>query len=309
MHNIYHVFRIHSVLLLLSGICIFPVKLSADKEGIIPLEVALAWEYPPGYIRIHYGDDEYQFGDLRIPSGSGPHPVAIMIHGGGWKAAYDISYFGKASNELTTMGIATWSLEYRRLGNDGGGWPGTFQDIANGADYLRVLAETYPLDLNRAIVIGHSAGGHLALWAGGRNRIGEHPELLSSDPVSLRGVLALAPATDLAEYYRTQKVGKADFDNTIERLLGGSPEQFPERYKHTSIVEMLPLGIRQIVVFGDLDDWTDDRYFDTAKAAGDDITMIRAPGAGHFELTDPDSTPTWNLVADAAFALLGMGSE
>ena len=309
MHNIYHVFRIHSVLLLLSGICIFPVKLSADKEGIIPLEVALAWEYPPGYIRIHYGDDEYQFGDLRIPSGSGPHPVAIMIHGGGWKAAYDISYFGKASNELTTMGIATWSLEYRRLGNDGGGWPGTFQDIANGADYLRVLAETYPLDLNRAIVIGHSAGGHLALWAGGRNRIGEHPELMSSDPVSLRGVLALAPATDLAEYYRTQKVGKADFDNTIERLLGGSPEQFPERYKHTSIVEMLPLGIRQIVVFGDLDDWTDDRYFDTAKAAGDDITMIRAPGAGHFELTDPDSTPTWNLVADAAFALLGMGSE
>ena len=172
-----------------------------------------------------------------------------------------------------------------------------------------MLAQSHPLDLDRAIVIGHSAGGHLALWTGGRNRISKHPDLMSSDPVSLLGVLALAPATDLAEYYRTQRMGKADFGDTIERLLGGSPEQFPERYKHTSIVEMLPLGIRQIVVFGDLDIWTDARYFDKARTAGDDITMIQAPNAGHFELTDPDSTPTWNLVAGAAFELLGMRSE
>ena len=309
MHNVCHVFKIYSTLLLLLGFFIFPAKLSAGEEGILPLEVALAWEYPPGYIRIPYGAGELQFGDLRLPSGAGPHPVAIMIHGGGWKAAFDIGHFGKIATGFTTMGIATWSLEYRRLGNKGGGWPGTFQDIARGADYLRVLAETYPLDLDRAIVIGHSAGGHLALWTGGRNRISKHPDLMSSDPVSLLGVLALAPATDLAEYYRTQKMGKADFGNTIERLLGGSPEQYPERYRHTSIVEMLPLGIRQIVVFGDLDIWTDARYFDTAKAAGDDITMIRAPGAGHFELIDPDSTPTWNLVAGAALELLGMGSE
>ena len=109
------VFKIYSVLLLLPGFFTFPVKLSADQEDIIPTEVALAWEYPPGYIRIHYGEDEFQFGDLRLPSGPGPHPVAIMIHGGGWKAAYDISYFGKIAAELTATGVATWSLEYRAL--------------------------------------------------------------------------------------------------------------------------------------------------------------------------------------------------
>ena len=79
---------------------------------------------------------------------------------------------------------------------------------------------------------------------------------------------------------KTLKIGKVDFGNTIERLLGGSPEQFPRRYKHTFIVEMLPLSTRQIVVYGELDDWTDARYFEKAKAAGDDISMINAQYAG-----------------------------
>ena len=306
MHRLFYIFKTCSVFFMATGFCIFPAKLIAEQENIIPLDVAMAWDYPSDYIRIYYGGDRYQFGDLRIPPGNGPHPVAIMIHGGGWKAAFGISYFGKATSKMTAMGIATWSLEYRRLGNEGGGWPGTFQDIASGADHLRVLAKSFPLDLERVIVVGHSAGGHLALWTGGRHKFSKDPDLMSSDPIPLLGVLALAPATDLADYYRTRKMGIADFGNTIERLLGGSPEQFPERYKRTSIVEMLPLSIRQIVVFGKLDDWTDARYFDKAKAAGDDITMIEAPHAGHFELVDPDSTSTWNLVADAAFELLGI---
>ena len=283
---------------------LFPASVTAERENIIPLDVAMAWEYPPDYIRVNYGEDTYQFGDLRVPSGTGPHPVAIMIHGGGWKAAFGISYFGKAAAELTAMGIATWSLEYRRLGNVGGGWPGTFQDIASGSDHVRELAKAFPLDLDRVVVVGHSAGGHLALWAGGRRKISKDPDLMSSDPVPLRGILALAPGTDLADYYRTGKMGKGHLGDTIERLLGGSPEHFPQRYKHTSIVEMLPLGTRQIVVFGELDDWTDARYFQKARAAGDDISMIKAPHAGHFELVDPDSTSTWDLVARAVLELL-----
>src|SRR5260221_265652 len=148
---------------------------------------AMKGPFPKADRRIAYGKDPLQFGDLRLPGGKGPfrrpYPVAIVIHGGCWLAEYDLEYMGRLSAALAEKGVATWTIEYRRVGNPGGGTPGTFNDVAAAAAHLRVLAKQYPLDLKRTIAVGHSAGGHLALW------------LASSFP--LKGVVSLAGVGDL----------------------------------------------------------------------------------------------------------------
>jgi len=147
--------------------------------------------------RIAYGDDPHQFGQLRLPKGQGLFPVVIVIHGCCLLSQYDLHHISPLAAEITKMGFATWSLEYRRVGNDGGGWPGTFQDVADGSDHLKKLAQEFPLDLNRVITIGHSAGGHLALWVAARHKIPEKALLYKKNPLPIRGVVALAAVGSL----------------------------------------------------------------------------------------------------------------
>jgi acetyl esterase/lipase len=245
---------------------------------------------PPADARIAYGAAPQQFGDLRVPKGAGPHPVVIVIHGGFWRAAYSLDHIGHLCAALTRAGFATWSLEYRRIGDPGGGWPGTGEDVVSGAVYLRKLAERYPLDLSRVVVAGHSAGGHLALWLAAQHKI------------SLRGVVSLAGVADLR---RAWELGLSD--GVVGELLGGSPEQVPERYKQASPIELVPLGVPQRSLHGTRDDtvpieigW---RYQKAAAAAGDDARLIELPGAGHFELIDPRSRE-WAAVERAIRELL-----
>jgi len=114
----------------------------------------------PADMRVEYGPDSNQFGELRLPAGSGPHPVVALIHGGCFKAAYaSLRDLAPTGDALKAQGIATWNVEYRRLGQPGGGWPGTYQDVGHAVDQLRALAETYRPDLNRVVIVGHSAGG------------------------------------------------------------------------------------------------------------------------------------------------------
>ena len=114
--------------------------------------------------RIPYSDPPLRFGELRLPAGAGPHPLAVVIHGGFWRAAYNLDHIGHLCAALGEVGVATWSLEYRRIGDDGGGWPGTFADVAAGADFVRELSLSQSIDPERVVSVGHSAGGHLALW-------------------------------------------------------------------------------------------------------------------------------------------------
>ena len=260
---------------------------SADLAG---------FDNPPPDARIHYGDDPLQFADLRLPPGEGPHPVAIFIHGGCWKAEFDITHSGKLTAALAQSGIATWSLEYRRVGNEGGGWPGTFLDVGNGADHLRAIAGDYSLDLNRVIAVGHSAGGHLALWLAARNRIPGDVEIAAADPVALRGVLAMAPAADLGYLYGTEVC-----DHVVNGLMGGSPDDVPERYRWADPVQLGPDSIPQVLLFGKFDDdWNPagERYLEVARTRGDAVRTIVAEESGHFEMIDPDSR-TWPLVVGA----------
>ena len=256
---------------------------------------------PPADKRLSYGDGPFQFADLRLPEGKGPHPVVILIHGGCWLSQYDIVHIGKFAQAFADNGIASWTVEYRRVGNEGGGWPGTFQDIAQSAAGLLEHAEEYSLDTTRVIVAGHSAGGHLALWFAAREKYEVSPLFSSIKPVQLKGVLALAPAPDLAYLHE-----KAVCGGVIDKLLGGSPKEYPARYAMTSGTEIVPIGLPQILVIGHHDlNWKGIgyRYYEAAKAEKDDVRAIEAPESGHFEMIDPDSS-TWPLVIDAARELL-----
>jgi acetyl esterase/lipase len=260
---------------------------------------------PPADHRIAYGPNEFEFGELRLPKGPGPHPIAIIIHGGCWMSQYGLSYMGHLSAALTEVGIATWSIEYRRIGNPGGGWPGTFEDAARATDHLRALAKSYPLDLNRVIAVGHSAGGHLALWLAERKNLPKDSLVYSSDPLPLRGVVSLAGVTDL------RRTGTA-CDENVPQLMGGSAKDKAAIYNQASPLELLPLGIPSAIVQGDSDNIIPlamaKEFAEAAKKKGDDAKLVIVEKAGHFEVVDPKSF-AWEAVKNEALALLKSGSS
>lgn len=252
---------------------------------------------PPPDHRIPYGDDPLQFGNLRLPKRPGPHPVVLFIHGGCWLSQYDIAHAAPFEQALADSGFAVWSIEYRRVGNEGGGWPGTFTDIARAADFLRELAPRYALDLNRVIASGHSAGGEFALWLAARRKIPPASPLFVADPLVVHGVLGLAPAPDLAGLHALGVCG-----NVINRLMGGSPAEHPDRYAAASPMQLVPIPVPQVLVIGVHDrTWAPigRLYLSVARARGDSTTLaVDAPDAGHFDLLAPTTT-TWPIVIGA----------
>jgi len=257
---------------------------------------------PPADHRIPYGDDPHQFGQLRLPKGEGPFPVVIIIHGGCWLSEYDLHHISPLAAEISKMGFATWSLEYRRVGNEGGGWPGTFLDVADGSDHLRKLAQEFSLDLNRVITIGHSAGGHLALWLAARQKLPKKGLLYKQNPLPIRGVIALAGVGNLDLPNLQEICGGA-----ILKLMGGTPADVPERYAQGSPLELLPFGIPQILIQGAKDpivpvEFGRD-YCEAAQKSGDKVDLVLLQEAGHFEVVMP-STFAWPEVRKAIASLL-----
>ncbi|MBN1224196.1 MAG: alpha/beta hydrolase [Candidatus Aminicenantes bacterium] len=250
---------------------------------------------------IDYGEDPLQFGQLRLPEGNGLFPVIIVVHGGCWLAQYDLQHISPLATALTREGFATWSLEYRRVGNKGGGWPETFRDVAQGVDHLRELAKEFPLDLNRVIAIGHSAGGHLALWLASRPRLPEKSPLYAVDPLSVHGVVSLAGVGDLRRPEYQEICG-----GVILKLMGGAPSQVPERYAQGSPIELLPLHVPQILIQGALDQTVSpasaQAYHEAARKSGDKTQLIVIREAGHFEVVVP-TTSSYPKVRDAVLSL------
>ncbi|HXV75586.1 MAG TPA: alpha/beta hydrolase domain-containing protein [Candidatus Polarisedimenticolaceae bacterium] len=252
-------------------------------------------------MRFAYGNPPFRFGELRLPGGDGPFPVAVILHGGCWLADYDLRHVGALADAITAEGIASWTIEYNRVGDPHGGWPGTFLDVAAGADYLRELARDHPLALDRVIAVGHSAGGQLALWLAARPSIPHGSELHAPDPLVLRGVLGLAAAADLDLLHEREVCG-----GVIDELIGGGPDAFAERYDAASPARSVP-RTPQILLNGALDPfWSSvaNQYVEAARRAGADVRVIDAPESGHFEMIDPAST-TWPLVRDALRELIG----
>ncbi|QSQ11080.1 alpha/beta hydrolase family protein [Myxococcus landrumensis] len=252
--------------------------------------------------RIAYGPGPHHFGELRLPSGPGPHPVVVVVHGGFWRAKYDLAYMGHACAALTASGFATWSLEFRRIGHEGGGFPGTFEDVALGADHLRALAGAHSLDLSRVVFMGHSAGGHLALWLGARHRLPGRGVLCRGNPLRPRGVVALAAVSQLPRAHELRLS-----DGVVESFMGGTPEALPVPYSLASPSALQPLGLPQVLIHGVEDDTVpvamSEDFCVRGRSLGDDVRAVSLAGAGHFEIVDPRSRE-WPGVAEAIRSLM-----
>jgi acetyl esterase/lipase len=215
-----------------------------------------------------------------------------VIHGGFWRARYDRSLMTGLCEDLARSGLAAWNLEYRRVGG-GGGWPWTFADVANGVDALLELEA--PLDLERVAAVGHSAGGHLALWAAARPRL--PPRAPGSSPrIVPRAVASQAGVADL----RLAAVTTPS-DEPTRALLGGLPEEHPDRYAIASPGDLVPLGAEQLLLHGDRDTTVAveiaESYVRAADEAGDACALRVLPGVGHFEHIDA-STTAWAAARD-----------
>jgi acetyl esterase/lipase len=272
-----------------------------QPEKLIGVDDLAALPNPEPTARIPYGDDPLQFADLRLPSGPGPHPVAVVIHGGCWRARYNIDHIGAFSDALAKAGVATWAVEYRRVGNPGGGWPGTFRDIADAVDHLRIVSQEHAIDLERVVAVGHSAGGHLVLWWGARRKL-EAPAIRGADPLPLKGVVSLAGVDDLRRALEEGVCG-----DMAAQLLGGTPDTVPERYAQGSPIELLPIGVPQHLINGSRDDTVPEAfgraYQVKGRSAGDAVELTVLPDAGHFELIVP-TTDAWAVVRDAIVKML-----
>jgi acetyl esterase/lipase len=243
---------------------------------------------PVRHPNLAYGSDPVQNGDLYLPAAIAKPPVVVLVHGGFWSMPYDKSLMEKLAYDLARRGYAVWNIEYRRLGAEGGGWPGEFHDVAAAVDHLTTFAQRgIVLDLERVVSVGHSAGGHFALWIAGRHHIA-HGFPGASPRVRVRAAVGQAPVPDLVD-----GEGKSVGSGVVDRLLGGTPAQVPERYAAASPRALLPLGVPQLIVHGDADHIVplalSQAYVDAARGVHEHVTLDVLPGVGHFEHIDPTS--------------------
>jgi dipeptidyl aminopeptidase/acylaminoacyl peptidase len=226
--------------------------------------------------RRRFGDDPSQVADLLVPDGDGPHPVVVLLHGGYWQTKYGKLVLRPLMKDLVGRGFAAWNLEYRRLGTGrggGGGWPQTFDDVGNGID---ALVGEKRLDLDRGVaVVGHSAGGQLALWAAARK----------GARVPIRRVVALAPVTNVE---RTGERGQA--------LLGGTPAEVPERFAAADPIRRAPLDVPVLIVHPQDDATVPVSRSREYAAKGGRVELVEPPHGGHRSPIDP-TTDAWRAAA------------
>jgi dipeptidyl aminopeptidase/acylaminoacyl peptidase len=281
---------------------------------------------PPPDLVVSYGPGVCQVADVRLPPAGErgrAAPLVLFLHGGFWRAAYDRAHTGPLATALAAEGFAVCAPEFRRTGGAGesgqtaGGWPATFDDIAAAVDRLpslvREAAGGDRVSDGPPLLAGHSAGGHLALWAAARHNLSSagmisaggvtSPEVTwSAATPRIAGVVALAAVSDLAACYAL-RLGRG----AAVALLGGGPEQYPQRYRATDPARLLPLGCPVRLVHGSHDDVVpcsmSVSFAARASAAGDDVTLTELPGAGHFDVIDPLSS-VWPQVLGEFSALV-----
>jgi acetyl esterase/lipase len=244
---------------------------------------------PPADQRLAYGSDPNQFADLRVPKATKRAPVLMNIHGGYWRAKYDLLHAGHLCAALTKKGFVTYNVEYRRVGNPGGGWPGTFEDIGNSYRYIKQVAARYSGEADRMIVMGHSAGGQLALC-------------LAAHEPAVAGAVSLAGVVDLQRAYDLHLSHDA-----VVAFLGGKPTDVADHYDDADPMRLQISQCRQIVVHGAADDVVPPAfsrdYVTKKKKANEKVELLEIDKADHFDLIDPRSA-AWALVEKAALELV-----
>jgi acetyl esterase/lipase len=238
-------------------------------------EDILSRPQPPPDEHIAYGSDPNQFLEVRLPRTRGPHPVLLNIHGGYWRAKYDLAHAGHLCEALRAAGIATFNTEYRRVGNEGGGWPGTFADIRSAYRYVSQEQARFHLDLDRFVVMGHSAGGQLALC-------------LAAHEPAVHHVFSLAGVVDLKSGFALHLSHDA-----VAEFLGGTPEEVPDHYHEADPMELRIPQAKQWIIHGSDDDTVPPQfsrdYVARKKKARESVSLIEIPQAGHFDLINPNA--------------------
>lgn len=250
---------------------------------------------------VHYGSDPLQVADLWLPAGNGPHPVALMVHGGCWQTEIaDRTIMNWIAEDLRRRGVAVWNIDYRGVDRPGGGYPGTFQDVAAAADALRAHATEYRLDIGRVVAIGHSAGGHLALWLAGRPRLPAGSPLRTANPLPVAEAISLGGLPDLEEAARSEN---GCGNEVIGQLTGG-------RFADTSVPRLAPLGLPQVLINGRQDRIIPVAYAEgyarPMRAAGDDVRVRMLDATGHVELVAPE-TAAWAAAVEELRRALHLG--
>jgi acetyl esterase/lipase len=240
---------------------------------------------PPPDAIVRYGDHPDQVADVRLPAAPCGLPLVVVLHGGFWRSDWDRAHTGPLAAALAAAGHPVAQLEYRRTGAPGAGWRATFDDVTAGIAALPGLVTDLGVAVARPVLLGHSAGGHLALW------------YATTTAPAARGVVALAPVADLAEAYRLDLD-----DGAVAALLGGGPREWPERYAAVDPAVRRPPPLPTVIIHGDRDRQVpvdmSRRYAAAARRAGGPVDLVELPGVDHFALIDP-LAPTWGEVTAA----------
>lgn len=244
---------------------------------------------PPADARLPYGSDPNQFGELRVPKTGGPFPVVMNIHGGYWRAKYNLTHAGHFCAALTAKNLATWNVEYRRVGNAGGGWPGTFEDVRSGYRFVAQIAKRYNLDPSKLVLAGHSAGAQLALCLAGHE-------------TTVKRVLSLAGVVDLQQAWELHLS-----DNAVVGFLGGEPTSVPEHYREADPMQLKIPQATQWLIHGAADDsvppFLSRNYTEQKKKRGENVHYLEISTAGHLDLIDPRSA-AWPKVEGTVLHLV-----
>ena len=263
------IWRCYGVFAMLCGLmgCVYhpvmtPVTKAASWSELTALTI------PPADRVIRYGNAPGQIIDVRLPRSNGRHPVAILLHGGCWQNSFDRGYFGHLAEALRNEGWATFNVEYRRLGDPGGGWPGTFDDVAAATAFVLAHGVEWQLELNHVVVVGHSAGGHLAL-------------LLANREPRISAVVGLAAITDLAAYQ------KESIDCAESARLLVTDLELP---RADPMQQPVPMHTKILLWNGSADRIVPAAYATRYAARSSSITATVWPGAGHFDLVSPKSS-------------------
>lgn len=278
-----------------------------STAGAVELKDFLALPQPTPTQQISYGAAPSQGIDVFLPTGPGPHPVAILIHGGCWS---DFPGAGREqvralAADWARRGVAVWSIRYRRANEAGGGYPNLYLDVATAVDRLRSEAPRLGIDTRRSMLAGHSAGGHLALWAASRTRLpATSPLRQAGEPLPVRGVVSIAGVGDLAAF--APRLPGSCGRGILQRLMGGGSDPYadvsPSRLG-------LPENVGSVVMVSATDDRIvplraarDYRNALPAEAAGR-VRLRDLTGAGHFDLVTP-GTPAFEAVFEEVRQLL-----
>lgn len=252
-----------------------------------PMKLAdyLALKGPAPAAKIAYGSAPSQYAELFVPAGAGPFPVVVLVHGGCWTIKFGgIDQMKNVAGALAAEGIAVWNVEYRRVDEEGGGYPGMYQDMNGALDALRANAARYKLDTTRIVAVGHSAGGQLVQWIGGRARLPQSSPLHSADPLPVKAVVSLG---GLANLRREQGLIKSSCGRDVAQLAGAPSAARPDVFSDTNAADLLDPRVPTWLVTGELDTISPPRvahdFAAHARAAGGTAEVVILPRASHYD--------------------------